>query len=206
MKQVNKFQNLRKPVKFSKEQRQYIKGLELKSGKEWDIKDKIMNQIKADIKSQLMEIQEGFCIYCGQPIGIVGTFDREHIVDKGNHPELMFEPLNLALACKTCNGPTRKGKKNIIISYNRSNYKLCTFKIIHPHLDKREDHIEFADDEITLKPKNHSEKGKETIKMFDLNNDYLLSSRGHEVIFNFIQVSKSREEIIEKITKMNHTI
>ena len=206
MNQTYKFQNLSDKVHFSQSQIQYINNLSLESGKEWDKKDSVMDTIKADIKSQLEKIQGGYCIYCGLSMDIVGPFDREHIVIKSKYPEFMFEPFNLVLACKTCNGSTRKGQKDVLAGKKNSQYVFNNFKIIHPHLDKREEHIELSENHCTLRPKNNSEKGKNTIEMFDLNNTGLLSIRGQQYITSCFPVSNSMDEIIRKITEFYHSV
>lgn len=73
-------------------------------------------------------------------------------------------------------------------------------------MDKREEHIELSENHCTLRPKNNSEKGKNTIEMFDLNNTGLLSIRGQQYITSCFPVSNSMDEIIRKITEFNHSV
>lgn len=192
-----RFQDLTQQIIFSDEEKEYIDKLPLKNASEWNISDNTMKKIKETIKLQLMKIQDDFCIYCGLQSGSVGSFDREHIVSKARNPEFMFTPNNLALACKTCNGTTRKGQKKIIIGSKKKDYNSNNFCIVHPYLDKRQDHIEYASDHITLK--GITIKGIKTIEMFDLNNSSLLNIRGSQYIMSQLNLTNQSESIIEII-------
>jgi len=206
MRQIFKFQNLTKSVKFSKEQKEYIKSLSLSSGDIWKSTDDKMEDIKNEITKQLLKIQDSYCIYCGFTIDFYDFFEREHIALKSKYPEFMFEPLNLALACNTCNKSTRKGRRNLLIEPKNKNYKLNKFKIIHPHLDNRDDHIMFSTDGISLIAKNNSKKGKETIKIFKLNNPGYLTLRGQQYLINKHSLGEELEDMLNKILQQSHSV
>ena len=206
MRPIYKFQDLTRTIKFTKAQEEYIKTLSLTSGKIWDSKDENMKDIKKEIAIQLLKIQDGYCIYCGLTIDFYEHFEREHIALKSKFPEFMFEPLNLVLACHTCNGSSRKGNNILLNTPKKTLYKSNTFKIIHPYLDKRDDHIMFASDNISLIPKNDSEKGKKTIEIFQLNNPGYLTLRGKQYLINKYSLDEELEDMIDLILQQSHSV
>ena len=87
--------------------------------------------------------------YCRTKINFKGYKEPiEHIVDKDDYPQWMFKPENLALACDECN--TRKGRKDTLRKPHRGSAALPIgsnfYRIVHPHYDNYEDHIEIEDD------------------------------------------------------------
>src|SRR5574344_2290427 len=142
MKDIIKYQKLTRVISFTPEQSAYLISLNPLHGNEWEISSKEMEDIKNSIKTQLYQIQGGYCIYCGISVDIVGSLEREHIAPKykKKYTKFMFEPHNIVLACHTCNSSTRKGKIDTISKLD-SNYENCTFSIIHPYFDRFEDHI-----------------------------------------------------------------
>jgi hypothetical protein len=92
-------------------------------------------------------IQQGYrCAYCKiekkEEHGY--TWDIEHILAKSIYPEFLFHPENLAIACKECNNP--KDDHDILVGVRSVSYPrgVGRYKIIHPHFDVYEDHIEIA--------------------------------------------------------------
>lgn len=69
------------------------------------------------------------------------VWDIEHIVSKDKKVQFMFEPRNLCVACKNCNGA--KGSKEVLVNPNRIRFPSSSqnYKIIHPHFDTYHEHI-----------------------------------------------------------------
>ncbi|WP_080958390.1 HNH endonuclease [Pseudomonas putida] len=129
--------------------------------------------LRASIRKHYLEQQGYMCAYCRmlkrENHGL--SWDVEHIIAKSEYPRFLFEPENLALACKECN--LSKHDKSVLThplnkkaTYPRSN---DSFSIIHPHYDTYSDHIEvaFIAGKVFHRPKN-KHKGKETFIMCDL--------------------------------------
>lgn len=183
------FQTLQgKLITFNAAEQEIIKGLLPLEGGEWDSKfeDTITgstvvksgsiilksqrDKLVTDIKNKLLAIQGPYCIYCGMHTEHCGYLQREHIAPKGkkNYPAFVFEPLNLCLACNTCNCELKREQD--FGSGEKTDYVRNNFTIIHPYLDNFHDHIEFAVDKgrALIKTKNKSEKGAKTIMVFQL--------------------------------------
>lgn len=69
---------------------------------------------------------------------------REHIVYKDAHPQWMFLPKNLCIACPTCN--EYKGTTEVLTNPLTKEYPKtgAGFKIIHPMYDRYSDNIELV--------------------------------------------------------------
>lgn len=91
----------------------------------WD--NSSLNDIKEDIRAQLLDIQNEECPYCGLDLG--GTSSNrhiEHIAPKSTYPQFLFTPKNLALACQYCNGFEKKGSKDTV-ALLKDEYDECGF-------------------------------------------------------------------------------
>lgn len=205
---------------FSMREQTYINCIPLVK-ESWNITTEEMNDIKFTIKCTLWKLQKGKCVYCMSiinPITVSGEFfndidcddyslslpydgDREHILPKSIHPEFIFHPINLALACKTCN--TKKKNDDVCISKN-TNYSLCTFSIVHPYLDVVSDHIIFEND-ILIKVNSNSIKGKTTINLFNLNSVHYTRQRGMEMLIMSDTTSPEQNKIISRILNYRQT-
>lgn len=129
--------------------------------------------LRLSIRRHYLAEQKFMCAYCRmekkEHHGL--TWDVEHIIPKSTHPRYLFEPENLALACKECN--QSKWNKGVLTTQLAGNspYPRASkaFTIIHPHYDKYSDHMEIAvlAKKIFHRPKN-KEKGKETFIICDL--------------------------------------
>ncbi|TBL64874.1 HNH endonuclease [Hafnia paralvei] len=83
--------------------------------KYWDTKgNNELDAIKKHIKDYYLLAQDYRCPYCQQKIIVThnGAWDTEHIIPKDTHPNFMFEPQNLCISCKDCNG--EKSNENIL--------------------------------------------------------------------------------------------
>lgn len=133
-----------KPYELSEEEAQIVKIVqcdELSPQKKWD--DCRVTAMKSNIKKHYIVEQDKTCAYCKVNLhtnhGMV--WDTEHIIDKASSPQWMFEPLNLCVSCKDCNGS--KGSRTSTKGKNYRNFprKSANYRIIHPHFDHYDDHI-----------------------------------------------------------------
>lgn len=157
----------------------YIESLKPYEAVQWDITTPLMNEYKASLLTQLIEIQGNRCTYCG--LGTEHTLiDREHFVHKSQgtgKPEFMFNLKNLFAACAYCNRRI-KGQRQILATYS-ANYEDCTFTIVHPFLDVVDREIEFLEDREGqhILAKAITEKGQKTIDFFKLAGGDLTAKR-----------------------------
>ena len=156
-----------------------------------------LDPVKAEIKNYYKLKQNYRCSYCWREILInhSAAWDTEHIVPRSLHPQFIFEPKNLCIACKDCN--LAKGNVEVLVNKTRKRYptKSSDFKIVHPHFDEYEEHISIHIERIYM-PK--SDKGKFTIIHCDL----LRFSYGP---FGLASLA-SKPKLIEKMTEfLNET-
>jgi uncharacterized protein (TIGR02646 family) len=123
---------------LSKEDYDLITSAIKEGGKVWD--NKLIAPIKNKVKSLLREVQNETCCYCKR--NTTGEFkmvlDIEHILPKSHHPELMFNLVNLAIACKRCNMLIKKDDRSFIVNLGKikiSPFESSNYKLIHPNLD-----------------------------------------------------------------------
>lgn len=125
-----------------------------------------VDSIKSRIKTFYIVAQNTKCCYCNRHLGSQNhrVWDVEHIASRAKHARFMFTPKNLAAACPDCN--IAKSDQEIMVNPNKVSYpdKSEDFRIIHPHFDVFEDHIEI----FTMIMAPRTEKGKKTIYVCDL--------------------------------------
>lgn len=165
------------------------------------------DNLKAEIKSQLMKIQNGYCAYCGIAFNIRGgnsSIHRDHILAKNTdrYRKFTFEPKNLVLACSRCNGFDFKKETDYVTHYD-DNYDLIVTSIIHPHLDNLEDHID-GHSSVIVEPVNNSVKGRKTIDEFDLNEEPMISIRGMYLLYIKTPISAQDEALIASVMNRNY--
>jgi 5-methylcytosine-specific restriction endonuclease McrA len=133
-------------VNFSEESRTTINDYLLKKKTEkdtpqWDAE--CFRGVRAEIKDFYKIKQDYICSYCAKRVQVRHSmvWDTEHIVSKERHPEFMFEPRNLCIACKDCNG--YKDEAEVLSNAKRVKYptKGQDFLIVHPHFDEYGEHI-----------------------------------------------------------------
>lgn len=99
--------------------------------------------IKESIKNHYKVEQNYTCPYCKVEIPVKHgmVWDIEHIIPRVLKPSFMFEPQNLCVVCKDCNGA--KSDEEVLVNPRRVRFpnKSRDYKIVHPHFDKYEDHI-----------------------------------------------------------------
>jgi len=168
-----RLEKLGQPFEFDVEELGLIASLRPFRPGAWDspaASEKVaMGTLKKTIKTRLEGIQGRFCVYCGWSFELVGSPERDHIAPKSVPANLgfLFTPANLVLACHECNGPIRKGRRNVVSNWS-ANYEDCSFSIVHPYFDDIADHVLFELKTGGLAVKAVSEKGRQTIEMFEL--------------------------------------
>ncbi|RQP23069.1 hypothetical protein DZC73_18255 [Albitalea terrae] len=147
-----------------------IKQLAKEGALDWSTKDgpygALIVKFRAEAKEHYYRQQRRRCCYCSVEFQDHKlTYDAEHILDKADYKEYMFEPANLAAACKHCNG----SKSNRSISATGERFATLSttsgdYLIVHPHLDEWDHHLKF--DEIgRIVPQAGSLKGRETSRI-----------------------------------------
>lgn len=191
---------------FTVENRTYLNSLFPHNSDQWSINTVPMNNVKRQIKEDLLSIQSGQCAYCIQDLDsrtrneedLQLDGDREHIAAKTDYPQFMFTEANLVLSCITCNRAL-KNDLDIVMSCS-NNYEDCEFQIVHPYFDNFEEHIEF-DEEFIICRGYITQKGLFTINTFDLIGPYLTKKRAEKVMLNIFlnnrTLSPEKRQLIE---------
>lgn len=134
-----------KKVEYTKEITDFIETYDNASYKIWNSTSGEIVKIRKYIRDHYLKEQNFCCAYCRiekkESHGM--TWDIEHILSKSEFPEFLFEPENLAVACKECNTP--KDNHNILVAlgkpkeFPRDKFE---YTIIHPHFDIYSEHFE----------------------------------------------------------------
>lgn len=139
-----------------------------KTGDYWDRDDECVKRIKKEIKDFYLLQQDFTCVYCRQRIVVQhhAAWDTEHIIPKSSHPQFMFEPKNLCIACKDCNNEKRA--KDVLKNPRRITFPSVSgdYLMVHPHFDSYGDHIHLLPHSLFFMPR--SEKGVHTIEICGL--------------------------------------
>ena len=170
----------------------------------WD--EVSLKDIKDDIRAQLVSNQD-CCAYCGLPFKGNKDMQIEHIAPKAKYryPQFTFTLENLVLSCMYCNDLIVKGTKDTIIAPSSNQYRKCNFSIVHPYFDNPEDHYDWTDNtiEVLIQVKNNSLKAHNSIKMFDLDSQYMSELRGaitiRKKLKNEMPLTNDDEILITKV-------
>jgi len=169
-----------------------------KKSDEWGRGTNLMNIIKSSIATQLNEIQNQKCCYCGLQLWETGRGEIEHIAPRASrikaYPEFTFEKMNLALACEHCNGSSKKGEKNVIFR-KHAVYRHCEFKLVHPYFDNPQDHYEWINEITKIVIRHKTWKGLYSIILFKLKD--LAIARAKQYIYE----QKVNERMTDQETK-----
>lgn len=118
-----------------------FKALRDKSSANWS--DEKYSSVRKIIKDHYLKEQNYTCCFCKQKFYVKSNrvWDAEHIISKIAHPEFMFEPKNLCISCPDCNNEKRD--KSVLDRENIVRFPTSSsaYKIVHPHFDKYEDHL-----------------------------------------------------------------
>jgi len=126
----------------------------------------LIARFRNEVKEHYYNEQLRRCCYCSVELQRhKGTYDAEHVLDQSDYVEYMFEPENLAAACKLCNGT----KSNQSVAANGLRFTALSrnsldYTIVHPHLDEWNDHLAF-DSIGRILAVNNCFKGRETIRI-----------------------------------------
>lgn len=147
-----------------------------------DWKHSALKSFKERVRTHYKKQQNEKCVYCRMNVSTATSyFHIEHIVPKSVHPEWMYKPLNLCLACANCN--PSKNNQNVLSDKNTTSLPTDSsgYLIIHPHFDHYFEHIEIIDG---LLYKGLTPKGIKTIELCNLTRIGLLFERAKELIKN----------------------
>jgi uncharacterized protein (TIGR02646 family) len=200
---------LPKTVEFTVEEVTFLNSIRPWTKDKWSdslgtaLENKKRNEIKDKIKSQLKDIQDNYCAFCGLNLDLAHQVHREHIAPQYKHSDYIFEPGNLVLTCNFCN--MHKMKK-LTVSSATNDYDTETFKILHPHRDDFNKHLscDFNKNELVFKilgPK--LDKTKETIKCVGLAEPHLMSQRGAIILKSALPTSSMLDWLVKQIIAYN---
>lgn len=179
--------------RLSPREMQVVKAISCKRGKfDWD--SPALKKIKRRLKDFHLRIQGSSCCYCRK--NLIGEFqmvmDIEHVLPKSVFPELVFDGVNLSVACKRCNMLIKKERWDFV--HGKSKKEMLTkkhnseaYEIIHPNLDVYERHLMRFTFEapgvrlVNFSVRSGSKKGKRTKEFFalhDLEVDAVSSAQG----------------------------
>ena len=162
----------------------------------WDSKRNCIKDLKENLNNHFDSHQSEKCCYCGLLYDRTGRGEIEHIAPKGGafYPQFTFEAQNLAKACQLCNSSSMKHVYNSIQVLN-ANYQNCDFTIVHPYLDNHDLHYSwnYGIRNIVISVANNSDKGRESIRLFEL--DSVKRTRARAA-----QRNQERIESVYKIT------
>ncbi|WP_279357183.1 HNH endonuclease [Methylobacterium indicum] len=136
------------PIRFDCEKQRQISDILARrdlSAADWSAED--IEEIRSEIKQYYIREQGYRCCYCNQLLlahhGRV--WDVEHVIPRSTKPNFMFEPKNLAVSCVECNG-NKSAVQVTTRDYVRFTESSANYKIVHPHFDEFDEHIEIEGD------------------------------------------------------------
>ncbi len=147
------------------------------------------DEYKNRIKSYLQAEQNDCCAYCGIDLEAFDNPHRDHIAPKSLYPHFIFRPDNIILACPRCNGLNKKKDKDTINQPASSRYRSCEFKIIHPYHDDPDRHLTYLAQSEGILVQHITDKGRQTIELFELDSVYFTQTRAQCVANNFHPLS-----------------
>ena len=131
-------------ITYSSKAKQLLSSIEAHKIKAVDWSDTKYDHVKAEVKNHYKKDQSFICPYCKQRFQIShnAVWDIEHIIPRSLKPHFMFEPQNLCVACKDCNGP--KSDVNVLKNKLRKTFptKSTDYLIVHPHFHNYNEHID----------------------------------------------------------------
>jgi hypothetical protein len=104
------------------------------------------------IRDHYRDQQIGICSYCRGTVSVhsAANCHVEHIAPKSKYLDFIFEPKNLCVICADCNEIKRSQETlndvpdTVVKGNSRKRYPRSSraFKIVHPHFDNWDEHIE----------------------------------------------------------------
>lgn len=163
------------PISYSQASHDVILAIKDLASEDWS--DPKFADVRNEIKEHYKSVQNYTCPYCQQRINIAHNmvWDIEHVIPRKLKPGFMFEPQNLCIACKDCNGP--KSDENVLVNKGRKTFpkKPGDYRIVHPHFHNYKEHIEILVDGLVYRAL--SDQGKFTIVACDLLRFYKFTQR-----------------------------
>lgn len=184
---------VQEPYKPTDEEKEAISELEMKGlvTKDWDSGKKGIKSFKSSLRKDMYKKQNKLCAFCRLHVPAACVpMHREHIVYKNDHPQWMFLPENLCIACPTCN--EFKGTIEVLNNPQTKIYPKNSegFKIIHPLYDRYSDHIELLNGILY--------RGKTPKGIFTINTCHLFRVElAEERVDQLVSEYKSRNIIFE---------
>lgn len=148
--------------------------------KDWNSKKKGIVSFKNNLRKDMYGKQNKLCAYCRVHVPLACVpIPIEHIAYKDAHPQWMFLPENLCIACPTCN--SYKRSIEVLENPQTNNFPRNgkDFKIIHPLYDRYSDHIELVDGILY---RGITPKGRFTINTCQLYRIELVEERAEQRI------------------------
>lgn len=198
------------PYQPTDEEKQAITELEDKGlvACSWNSRKKYIKSFKDHLRQDMYKKQNKRCAFCRihVPIACV-PMHREHIVFKDKHPQWMFLPENLCVACPCCN--EFKGTTEVLVDPVTKTYPKTGdgFKIIHPRYDRYSDHIELIGGILY---KGKTKKGIFTIETCHLYRVALAEERVDQKMYNqnkgnivaeLIHLTKLSKQYVDDVEK-----
>jgi uncharacterized protein (TIGR02646 family) len=172
------------------------------SHKNWDGDD--LRELRKAIRNYYKIEQKARCSYCRNPVSLTSVLNChvEHIAPKSKYRDFIFEPKNLCVICADCNAIKREQETlglepdTVKNGNRRTRYPRSSdaFKIVHPHFDNYEDHIEIFAGQFYA---DKTLKGGHTILYCKLNRRLHAFGWRREFIENSI-VSKLMNKYLEE--------
>jgi len=180
------------PVNYDEKHKNFIDLFNKRNEKDADYwsKDEC-KEIKKFIKDHYIKSQKFTCAFCKQKIVQKHNraWDIEHIISRSSYAEFMFEPKNLCLSCIDCN--IKKGRNSVLITNDIKKFPSSSnlYKIIHPHFDKYEEHINILVEGALYQVINNSSKGRETRRIYGLDR-FIEDANRNQIINNSPETQK----------------
>lgn len=162
---------------------------------DWYSNKKYIKSFKDNLRLDMYKKQNKLCAFCRIHIPPACVpLHREHIVYKDKHPQWIFLPENLCVACPTCN--EYKGTTEVLVNPLIKTYPKVgkEFKIIHPLYDKYSDHIELLGGVLY---RGKTEKGVFTINTCHLYRVGLAEERADQIMYE-----KNKDSIIAELINL----
>jgi uncharacterized protein (TIGR02646 family) len=171
---------------YNKTEEDELLKLKVHTGEMWDHPPSdIIKQLKTNIKDQLLPNQNNECAYCGLDLGGTSEGQIEHIAPKAKYSDFTFEKENLVMACHFCNGFSKKGNYHTIQTID-TKYNSCVFKLVHPYFDNPNEHFKWVSQDRKILISSLSEKGKYSIKIFELAEPRMCELRAKKIIADIV--------------------
>ena len=191
--------------RFRSKIRKYIRHIPLTGGEWTTINTPLMKEYKKTLRNQLSIYQNDECAFCGLKLNETGKAELEHIAPKGGkkrpkYVQYTFTTYNLVLACSLCNSPIKKGSKDTIDNFDKTNknYRQNNFNIYHPYFDDPNEHFEYRNEKNVNIIIGISKKGIHSIDVFDLNSEAHCIARAKNLLYEALKQNDDLEKLLKQ--------